>query len=61
MIKWRCFKDQVDMVEAMVALEFQGIKGSVQGIKCLQCGTQYLLEDTVIEKVLKVEKMVNRK
>ena len=55
MLKWRCFQCHVDMLEDMVELEFEGLKGSVEGIKCPECGTKYLLEETVTEKVRRAE------
>ena len=55
MVRWRCFQCQEDMVKDMVEVEFEGLKDSVEGIRCPKCGTKYILEDTVLEKLLKVE------
>jgi len=43
------------MVEDMVELEFESFAGSVEGIKCPSCGTKYLFENTVMDKVVKAE------
>ena len=61
MAQWYCYQCQEEMVEDIVELEFQRLKGSVEGIKCPKCGTQYLSEETVLEKVLRAEKMAGTK
>lgn len=55
MAQWRCFQCREDMIEDMIILEFSGIQGSAEGIRCPKCGTKYLLEETVIEKVFPAE------
>ena len=55
MVQWRCFQCNVDMKEDMVGVELDGLKGQVEGIKCPQCGSKYLLEETVMEKVRQAE------
>ena len=54
------------MIEDRVDLLFYGIEGtiiegSIEGIRCPQCGTKYLLEDTVVEKVVEVEDQLSMK
>jgi hypothetical protein len=61
MAPWRCFKCQNDMVEVSMHLYFEGIEGDIEGIQCPKCGTKYLLEKTVIEKVNKVEEQISLK
>ena len=44
-----------DMVETMVELEFSGVEGEAEGIKCPKCEIKYILEETVINKVFPAE------
>jgi len=49
------------MVESDVDMAYLEITGAVEGIRCPKCGTAYLLEETVVEKVNKVEEMLENK
>jgi DNA-directed RNA polymerase subunit RPC12/RpoP len=49
------------MVEDLVILEFSGVQGSAEGIKCPKCGRKYLLEETVREKVFPAESELSYK
>ena len=55
MVQWRCFKCHEDMVEAMVELEFSGVRASVEGIKCPVCSIKFVVNEEVIKKVLEAE------
>jgi len=61
MAEWYCFKDKEKMVESDVLLAYLEITGAIEGIKCPKCGAAYLLEETVVEKVAKVEEMIENK
>lgn len=61
MVQWRCFQCREDMVEDLVILEFSGVQGSVEGIKCPKCGMKYVLEETVREKVFQAESELSYK
>jgi hypothetical protein len=61
MVQWRCFCCNKDLVACMVELELEGLKGSVEGIKCPSCGTQYVLEDVAMEKLRLVEEETSSK
>lgn len=62
MEQWYCFKDKVAMVEGKAILEYLDVTNSVDGgIKCPKCGTIYVLEKTVLEKVNKAEEMLESK
>jgi len=58
---WHCFRCKERMVEDKVEIEFQEFQTEVEGIKCPKCGTKYLLEDTVREKVIKIEEEMSAK
>ena len=49
------------MVEGDVSMSYLETTGAVEGIKCPKCGATYLLEETVVEKVAKVEEMLETK
>jgi uncharacterized OB-fold protein len=49
------------MVEGDVEMAYLETTGAIEGIKCPKCGATYLLEETVVEKVNKVEEMLETK
>jgi len=49
------------MVECDVDMSYLETTGAVEGIKCPKCSATYLLEETVVEKVNKVEEMLETK
>jgi len=49
------------MVEGDVSMTYLDTPGDVEGIKCPKCGAIYLLEEIVLEKVIKVEEMLESK
>lgn len=55
MAQWRCFKCKLDMVNETVELDFSGLRGWVKGLECPNCKARYILEDVVIDRVLKAE------
>ena len=61
MEQWHCFKCDEKMVEGDVSMSYLETTGAVEGIKCPKCGATYLLEETVVEKVAKVEEMLETK
>ena len=61
MEQWHCFKCKEQMVESDVSMTYLDTPGDVEGIKCPKCGVVYLLEEIVIEKVVKVEEMLESK
>ncbi len=61
MKNWYCFKDKEPMAEVDVSMFYLETSGAVEGIKCPKCGATYLLEETVVEKVNKVEEMLESK
>ncbi|MCS7114474.1 MAG: hypothetical protein N0A00_03595 [Candidatus Bathyarchaeota archaeon] len=60
-IKWHCFKCKEQMKSASVTMEYKGISGAVEGMRCPKCGNSYLTEDVVKAKVLKAEKLIDAK
>jgi len=61
MEQWHCFKCKEKMVEGDVSMTYLDTPGDVEGIKCPKCGAVYLLEEIVMEKVVKVEEMLESK
>jgi hypothetical protein len=59
--KWYCFKDKVQMVETEVVLSYLAVTDVINGLKCPKCGVIYLDEETVVEKVVKAEEMLEQK
>ena len=61
MSEWHCFKCKQKMVEEEIPVSYLDLDGEAEGLKCPQCGVQYIMEDYVIEKMLKGEKMIEEK
>lgn len=59
--KWHCFKDKVPMNEADVVLSYLNVTEIINGWKCPECGVIYLDEETVVEKVVNAEQMLEEK
>jgi hypothetical protein len=59
--KWHCSKDEVPMIEAEVLLSYLNITEVINGLKCPKCGVIYLDEETVVDKVVKAEQMLEEK
>jgi hypothetical protein len=59
--KWYCFKDKVQMAEAEPVLFYLSVTNVIKGLKCPKCGVIYLDEETVTEKVVKAEQMLEEK
>ena len=49
------------MLESEVMAYYLEISSPIEGIKCPTCGTIYLLEKTVVEKVSQAEEIVENK
>ena len=49
------------MAEDDVEMAYLETSAAVEGIKCPKCGVAYLLEETVVEKVAKVEELLENK
>ncbi len=61
MEEWHCFKCKVRMEEAELPMEYLEVEGEAQGIRCPSCGAKYILEEFVIAKMVRAEKMVEDK
>jgi len=61
MEQWHCFKCKEKMAEDDVEMAYLETSAAVEGIKCPKCGVAYLLEETVVEKVAKVEELLENK
>ena len=61
MEQWHCFKCKEPMLESEVMAYYLEISSPIEGIKCPTCGTIYLLEKTVVEKVSQAEEIVENK
>jgi hypothetical protein len=59
--KWYCFKCKEEMQTVNLDVEYLGISGSIEGLKCPKCGMAYLTEEVVREKVLKTQEMIESK
>jgi hypothetical protein len=49
------------MVEQELIMDYLQTSNVIDGIKCPKCGVAYLLEETVVEKVVIAEKMLESK
>lgn len=49
------------MIEAEVLLSYLNITEVINGLKCPKCGVIYLDEETVVDKVVKAEQMLEEK
>ncbi len=49
------------MVEEGIPVIYLDVDGEAEGLKCPQCGGQYIPENYVMEKMLKGEKMIEEK
>ena len=61
MSEWYCFKCKQKMVEEGIPVIYLDVDGEAEGLKCPQCGGQYIPENYVMEKMLKGEKMIEEK
>lgn len=61
MAEWHCFKCKKKMVEDEVRVMYLDLEGEAEGLVCPQCGCGYIMEDYVMEKMLKGEKMIEEK
>ncbi len=61
MEQWWCFKDKELMVEGDALVHYLEVSSVIKAIKCPKCGTAYLLEETVVERVNKAEEMIENK
>ena len=61
MEQWHCFKCKEKMVEGDIDMAYLETEAAVEGIRCPKCNTAYLLEEIVMEKVAKVEEMLESK
>jgi len=61
MTEWHCFKDKVKMVEQNVSLSYMQLTQQVPGLKCPECGTEYLTEHTVMTVVQAAEEALESK
>jgi len=61
MQKWYCFKCKEEIKTTSLDMEYLGISGSIEGLRCPKCGTSYLTEEVVREKVLRTQEMIESK
>jgi hypothetical protein len=61
MIEWYCFKDKVKMRETELTLSYMNLSQGVPGLKCPKCGTEYLVEKTVMTTVQGLENLIEEK
>lgn len=62
MSEWYCFKCKKKMVEEEeIPVVYLDLDGEAEGLKCPQCGVQFVMEEYVMEKMLKGEKMIEEK
>ncbi len=61
MADWYCFKDKVKMAQAELILSYMQLKQYVPGLKCPQCGTEYLTERVVMTTVAAAEDTLEQK
>ena len=58
---WYCFKCKEKMVMDQVWLSYLEVIQPILGLRCLNCKTEYLTEDTVVNRVNKAEEMLEDK
>jgi len=59
---WHCFKCKQKMEESEVYLSYMGSEfPGILGIKCRQCGVEYLSEEFVIGQLREGEQMMESK
>ena len=61
MEQWHCFKCKEKMAEEDIGMAYLDVDAAVEGLKCPKCGVPYLLEEAVMEKVIKAEEMLENK
>jgi hypothetical protein len=61
MDEWYCFKDKVKMLETDVTLSYMQLSQAVPGLKCPECGVEYLTERTVMSTVRAAESALEEK
>jgi hypothetical protein len=61
MTEWYCFKDKIKMVDTPVTLKYMQLTQSVPGLKCPECGVEYLTEQTVRTVVRAAEEILEEK
>jgi len=49
------------MADEDIGMAYLDVDAAIEGIKCPKCGVAYLLEETVVEKVVKAEEMLENK
>jgi DNA-directed RNA polymerase subunit RPC12/RpoP len=63
MEEWHCFRCKVPMEETditMIYMDDMEMPGAF-GVRCPNCGTEYLMEEFVIDEVAKGEKVLEGK
>jgi len=61
MTEWYCFQDKKKMVETEVKLSYMRLSQYVPGLKCPECGVEYLTERTVTTIVAAAEDVIEEK
>jgi hypothetical protein len=58
---WYCYKDKVKMVDSDLTLRYMQLTQRVPGLKCPQCGVEYLTEKVVTTTVQAAEEILEEK
>jgi hypothetical protein len=61
MSDWYCFKDKVKMLDSDLILTYMRYKQHVPGMKCPECGAEYLTESVVMNIVQEAEDAIEGK
>jgi DNA-directed RNA polymerase subunit RPC12/RpoP len=62
MTAWHCFKCKEKMMaDDEIPVMYLDLDGEAEGLRCPTCGSQYVMEEYVMEKMLKGEKMIEEK
>jgi len=61
MSDWYCYEDKVKMVEADVTLTYLVMNKFFNGLRCPECGVQYLPEEVVMTEIRAAEEELDSK
>ena len=61
MAEWYCFKDKVKMKNSDLILSYMQLTQTVPGLKCPECGVEYLTEHVVMTTVQAAEDALEEK
>ncbi len=61
MADWYCFKDKTKMQDSELALSYMQLTQRIPGLKCPECGVEYLTEKVVMTIVQAAEDALEEK